>query len=249
MEILLIEDDPRVADFLRRGLIAEGFAVHHEVCGQAGLAAAERFARDCKVRGAPGLVILDVLLPGLDGLSVCHALRQRGHAIPILILSALGETQERTHGLRRGADDYLPKPFDFEELLARIEALLRRGSGQPTPDLPQIGAVVLDRSVPALRRGNTELPLTAREVGLLDLLVSARGATVSRERILSRVWQTNADPLTNVIDVYVGRLRRKLESLDPNLRILAVRGLGYRLPHRPETGQAPYHSATNGNDE
>lgn len=242
MDILLIEDDPRVADFLMRGLQAEGYAVQHRACGQTGLIAAEGFARDCRSRGAPGVVVLDVLLPGLDGLSLCQALRQRGHDVPVLMLSALGESHERTGGLRRGADDYLPKPFDFDELLARIEALMRR-AGRPLDRAePRIGAVTLDRRLPALRRGAEDIPLTARELALIELLMSARGATVSRERILARVWQADRDPLTNVVDVYVSRLRRKLAALDPRLGILAVRGLGYRLP-LPEGGTDEDHSA------
>lgn len=242
MDILLIEDDPRVADFLMRGLQAEGYAVQHRSCGRTGLAAAEGFARDCRARGAPGVVVLDVLLPGLDGLSLCHALRQRGHDVPILMLSALGESHERTDGLRRGADDYLPKPFDFDELLARIEALMRRAARPLDRAPPRIGAVVLDRRLPALRLGADEVALTARELALIELLLAARGATVSRERILARVWQADRDPLTNVVDVYVSRLRRKLAGLDPRLRILAVRGLGYRLP-LPEGGADEDHSA------
>ncbi|MGP9805085.1 response regulator transcription factor [Paracoccus sp. NSM] len=242
MDILLIEDDPRVADFLMRGLQAEGYAVQHRACGQTGLIAAEGFARDCRTRGASGVVVLDVLLPGMDGLTLCQALRQRGHDVPILMLSALGESHERTDGLRRGADDYLPKPFDFDELLARIEALMRRAGRPLDRALPRIGAVTLDRRLPALRLGAQEVALTARELALIELLLAARGATVSRERILARVWQADRDPLTNVVDVYVSRLRRKLAGLDPRLGILAVRGLGYRLP-LPEGGTAEDHSA------
>lgn len=229
MEILLIEDDPRVADFLTRGLQAEGYAVQHRACGRSGLAAAEAFSRDCRMRGAAGVIVLDVLLPGMDGLTLCHALRQRGHDVPILMLSALGESRERTDGLRRGADDYLPKPFDFDELLARIEALMRRALRPVDRAQPRIGAITLDRRLPALRCGERVLALTARELALIELLIAARGATVSRERILARVWQTDRDPLTNVVDVYVSRLRRKLAALQPGAGILAVRGLGYRL--------------------
>lgn len=158
----------------------------------------------------------------MDGLTLCHALRQRGHDVPILMLSALGESRERTDGLRRGADDYRPKPFDFDELLARIEALMRRALRPVDRATPRIGAITLDRRLPALRCGE-------RELALIELLIAARGAIVSRERILARVWQTDRDPLTNVVDVYVSRLRRKLAALQPGAGILAVRGLGYRL--------------------
>ena len=229
MEILLIEDDPRVADFVMRGLQAEGYALQWVRTGRAGLAAAEAFARDCRQRGAAGVVILDILLPELDGLSLCQMLRQRGHQVPVLMLSAMGESHERVDGLRRGADDYLPKPFDFDELLARIEALMRRAQPQAVPRSPEIGRIVLDRSLPGLRMGAARTVLSAREMALIELLVAAGGATVSRERILSRVWQADRDPLTNIVDVYVSRLRRKLAALDPGVGIAAVRGLGYRI--------------------
>jgi DNA-binding response OmpR family regulator len=230
MEILLIEDDPRVADFLTRGLRAEGYGVELRSCGPSGLKAAEAFARDCAARGAAGVVVLDVLLPGMNGLDLCQMLRRRGHQIPVLMLSALGESRERVDGLRRGADDYLAKPFDFDELLARIEALMRR-AGRPVAALGlTIGRVTLDRALPGLRAGERHVLLSALEMALIELLVTARGATVSRERILARVWQADRDPLTNVVDVYVSRLRRKLAELDPAVKINAVRGLGYRMP-------------------
>ncbi len=229
MEILLIEDDPRVADFLHRGLLAEGHAVTHCACGRTGLAAAEEFARACQQGGQPGVVLLDVMLPGLDGLALCDVLRRRGHDVPILMLSALGDSQERVAGLRRGADDYLPKPFDFDELLARIDALGRRAGRKPVDTDAPIGAALFLRDVPALAGPGGETPLTAREAALLQLLMQAQGRTVSRARILARVWQTDRDPLTNVVDVYISRLRRKLAAQDPGIRLEALRGLGYRL--------------------
>jgi len=242
MEILVIEDDPRVADFLRRGLVAEGHAVAHCACGKAGLAAAEDFARDCQQSGQPGVVLLDVMLPGLDGLALCDVLRRRGHEVPILMLSALGDSQERVAGLRRGADDYLPKPFDFDELLARIEALGRRARNKAAEIAPSIGAVQFLRDVPALAGPAGETPLTAREAALVQMLIEAQGRTVSRARILARVWQTDHDPLTNVVDVYASRLRRKLAAQDAGIRLEALRGLGYRLtaprPHESRTGAA-----------
>lgn len=229
MEILLIEDDPRVSDFLARGLQAEGYAVHLVNTGRAGLAAAESFSRDCAQQAIAGVVILDIMLPELDGLSICQILRQRGHHVPVLMLSAMGESNERVDGLRRGADDYLPKPFDFDELLARIEALMRRAVRPARMDAPKIGSITLDRHLPGLRNAETEILLSAREMALIDLLVAHAGATVSRERILSRVWQLDRDPLTNIVDVYVSRLRRKIARLDVNVTITAVRGMGYRI--------------------
>ena len=212
MEILLVEDDLRVADFLQRGLQAEGYHVQWVKNGRDGLAAASTFARDCAQSNVAGVMILDIMLPELDGLSLCQMLRQRGVQLPVLMLSAMGETSERVDGLRRGADDYLPKPFEFDELLARIEALMRRAR-QPAQEKPvTIGQVVLDRDLPGLRAGGQEVALTLRELSLLELLLSAEGKTISRERILSRVWQTDRDPLTNVVDVYISRLRRKLQK-------------------------------------
>ena len=229
MEILLVEDDLRVADFLQRGLQAEGYHVQWVKNGRDGLAAASTFARDCAQSNVAGVMILDIMLPELDGLSLCQMLRQRGVQLPVLMLSAMGETSERVDGLRRGADDYLPKPFEFDELLARIEALMRRAR-QPAQEKPvTIGQVVLDRDLPGLRAGGQEVALTLRELSLLELLLSAEGKTISRERILSRVWQTDRDPLTNVVDVYISRLRRKLQKLDGTVSILNVRGLGYRI--------------------
>ena len=229
MDILLIEDDVRVADFLMRGLQAEGYGVQWVRTGRAGLTAAEAFSRDCTQREGQGVVILDVLLPELDGLSLCQMLRQRGHHVPVLMLSAMGESHERVDGLRRGADDYLAKPFDFEELLARVEALMRRGQRSAVAKPPGIGQIILDRQLPGLRTDTAEIILSAREMALVELLVASNGATVSRERILSRVWQADRDPLTNIVDVYVGRLRRKIAKLDPSVSVVAVRGLGYRI--------------------
>ncbi|QLF71653.1 response regulator transcription factor (plasmid) [Peteryoungia desertarenae] len=229
MNILLIEDDVRVADFLVRGLQAEGYGTNWVRSGKEGLAAAEAFARDCERQDLPGVVILDVLLPELDGLSLCQMLRKRNHQVPILMLSAMGESHERADGLRRGADDYLAKPFDFDELLARIEALMRRTRRRVQPRPLQIGTIILDRQLPGLRTESDEVALSALEMAMMELMVASAGATVSRERILARVWQADRDPLTNVVDVYVSRLRRKIARLDPEVRITAVRGLGYRL--------------------
>lgn len=234
MQILLVEDEARVADFLLRGLQAEGYSVQWVKNGRLGLAAGEAFAKDCAQSDIAGVMILDVMLPELDGLSLCQMLRQRGVQLPILMLSAMGETSDRVDGLRRGADDYLPKPFEFDELLARIEALMRRAKQPQKEKVSSIGLITLDRDLPGLCSGGKEVPLTMLELSLIELLLAAEGKTVSRERILSRVWQTSSDPLTNIVDVYISRLRRKLQKLDATVRILNVRGLGYRL-----TGSRP----------
>jgi DNA-binding response OmpR family regulator len=229
MEILLIEDDTRVADFLLRGLRAEGYGVDWAKTGRTGLAAAEVFSRNSKEQSVAGVVILDIMLPEIDGLTLCQMLRQRGHDVPVIMLSAMGESQERIDGLRRGADDYLVKPFEFEELLARIEALMRRTNRPAARAAPTIGRITLDRQLPGLRTEDQTVPLSLREMALVELLVAASGGTVSRERILSRVWQADRDPLTNIVDVYVSRLRRKIAPLDRDIKITAVRGLGYRM--------------------
>lgn len=231
MNILLIEDDNRIADFLMRGLRAEGYRPTHYRTGPEGLEAALQIGRQIDT---PTLVILDLMLPGLTGIELCQRLRAGRVDIPILMLTAMGRTEDRVLGLRAGADDYLGKPFDFEELLARIEALFRRtgksGSLQtPRPNILRLGDLELDRSRAEVRRGGTRIVLTARELALLDLLMSAPGRVYSRERILANVWGAQTDPLTNVVDVYIRRLRRKLDEGQTRGTIETVRGLGYRI--------------------
>jgi DNA-binding response OmpR family regulator len=152
------------------------------------------------------------------------------------MLTARDALQDKLDGFDCGADDYLTKPFDFDELLARIEALMRRGRAPTAVKSTGIGKITLDRHLPGLRSAHIETILSAREMALMELLVAANGATVSRERILSRVWQADRDPLTNIVDVYVSRLRRKIVRLDPDVAITAVRGLGYRM-----TAPRPHH--------
>lgn len=220
--ILIVEDDVRVADFLVRGLRAEGYSVELARTGPEGLA----LARD----GEPRLLLLDLMLPGLSGLELCQTLRAEGHHVPVLMLSALSNTEDKVNGLRLGADDYLTKPFAFEELLARIEALLRRGREQrPRASTLQVADLVLDLERMQASRAGQPIALTARELAFLELLMSAPGRVYSRERILSNVWGTNEDPLTNVVDVYVRRLRAKIDEGHALALIKTVRGFGYRL--------------------
>lgn len=229
MEVLLIEDDARIVDFVARGLRAEGYAITVARTGPEGLEAAcaldRRIARD----GSRAVVVLDRMLPGLDGIAVCETLRARGCTVPVLMLTALGATAERIDGLRRGADDYLPKPFDFDELVARVAALMRRGPIAPEPRPTSIGGTVLDRDLPGLRGNSSEVVLTSRELALLELLAVSPGRILSRATILARVWGADRDPLTNVVDVYVSRLRTKLAQVGATARLEGVRGLGYRL--------------------
>ncbi|MDP3230612.1 MAG: response regulator transcription factor [Acidovorax sp.] len=221
--ILVVEDDGRVADFLARGLKAEGYRVELARTGPEGLT----MAREAE----PGvLLILDLMLPGLSGLELCQTLRAEGRQMPMLILSALSNTEDKINGLRLGADDYLTKPFAFEELLARIEALLRRGREQRTrASTLQVADLSLDLERMQASRAGQPIVLTARELAFLELLMSAPGRVYSRERILSNVWGTNEDPLTNVVDVYVRRLRTKIDEGHGLALIKTVRGFGYRL--------------------
>lgn len=235
MNLLLIEDDPRIADFLARGLRAEGHRVELAATGQAGLAAARQAMRRSQDEGVLTVLVLDLMLPDISGLEVCQTLRSEGVALPILMLSALGAVEDRVAGLRLGADDYLPKPFDFEELLARLESLSRRGREVARPPLSRlvVGDLVFDRERMQASRAGVPLALTAKELALLELMMSAPGRLFSRERILSNVWGASEDPLTNIVDVYIRRLRAKLDEGGRPTLIHTVRGLGYRLEAAP----------------
>ena len=222
MNILLIEDEERVADFIRRGLAAEGWCVEHASDGETGLDYAQVNSYD--------VILLDLMLPGIQGQDVCRKLRARKSTTPILMLTALGAADEKVEGLRIGADDYLPKPFDFDELVARIEALNRRATGHTTTEsksLLSVGDITFDRASMQVKVGETEIELSKKERDLLVLLMSNVGRVLSRERILNTVWGTNEDPLTNIVDVYVGRIRRKIGS--EGERIVTLRNVGYRM--------------------
>ncbi|MBA4195439.1 MAG: response regulator transcription factor [Hydrogenophaga sp.] len=235
MNILIVEDDDRIADFLCRGLRAEGHRVQRAADGPTGLALARDAAREQHPQEGATVLVLDLMLPGLSGLEICQALRSAQVGLPILMLTAQGSLEDRVNGLRLGADDYLCKPFDFEELLARLEALARRGR-EWRPAAPArlcVGDLELDRDRMQASRGGQVLPLTARELALLELLMSAPGRLFSRERILANVWGTSEDPLTNVVDVYIRRLRARIDREGAPALIHTVRGLGYRLEVPP----------------
>ncbi|HKX39681.1 MAG TPA: response regulator transcription factor [Burkholderiaceae bacterium] len=220
--ILVVEDDPRIADFLVRGLKAEGYVVQLARTGPEGLEAARG--------GVAALLLLDLMLPGLNGLDLCQTLRAEANHVPVLMLTAMSSTEDKVKGLRLGADDYLTKPFDFEELLARIEALLRRGREQRTRAATlQVADLVLDRDRMQASRAGQPIALTAKELALLELLMSAPGRVYSRERILANVWGTYEDPLTNIVDVYVRRLRTKIDEGHAVPLLKTMRGLGYKL--------------------
>ncbi len=222
MNLLVVEDDSRVADFLQRGLRAEGYRVTHAKNGDEALAWARREAFS--------VVLLDVMLPTLSGVEVCQQLRAERNAVPVLMLTAMDAVQDRVAGLRCGADDYLTKPFAFDELLARIETLMRRPPELKAPTtVLTVGPLHFDRERMQVMREGQEIALTAKELALLELLMSAPGRLYSRERILSNVWGSHEDPLTNVVDVYVRRLRSKIDDGRSQALIKTVRGLGYKL--------------------
>lgn len=232
MKILIVEDDSRVHGFLERGLKAEGYRTELAEDGPSGLAAARELQKSYRDSDEKGMLILDVMLPGMSGLEVCQQLRAEGFPLPILMLTALNEVEDRVTGLRTGADDYLGKPFDFEELLARIEGLSRRGLVSPSSDRTKHLIVAdLELRLDSMKvfRGGEEIILTAKELALLELMMKSEGRLFSRERILSNVWGLNEDPLTNVVDVYIRRLRNKIDTGDKPPLIHTQRGLGYRL--------------------
>lgn len=221
MNILVVEDDAKLRQFLVRALSTEGYHCRAVAEGTAAIAAA--------TADPPDLVLLDRMLPGMDGLEVCRLLRHRGVRAGILMLTALYEVDERVEGLRAGADDYLGKPFDLDELLARIEALGRRPPAIAAMEALTLGDLTLSADRREVRRGDRPVALTTLEFDLLRMLMASPGVVFSRERILSRVWGQTEDPMTNIVDVYIGRLRRKLTATDGPLRIETVRGIGYRM--------------------
>jgi len=225
VRILVVEDEKKVASFLRRGLEAE----HHEVDvvhdGDAGLARALATEYD--------LVILDVMLPRRDGLDVVRELRRQGRRMPILVLTARATLPDKVTGLDIGADDYLTKPFEFAEFLARVRALLRRGASASPPTLA-VADLTLDPATRKVVRAGRPIELTPREYALLEFFMRNRGRVLSRALIAEHVWGVHFDSFTNVIDVYVNYLRRKIDSdLEPKL-LHTVRGVGYvlREPNR-----------------
>jgi DNA-binding response OmpR family regulator len=227
MNILVVEDQQRIADFIVRGLKAERHAVTLARTGEEGLELALATEFD--------VIVLDLMLPGMHGLEVCQTLRERGRRTPILVLSALDAVADKIKGLRLGADDYLGKPFDFDELLARLDALSRRATSTASgPTRLEVGDLVLDRETFEVTRGGTPLKITAKELAILELLMAHPGKVFSRERILSDVWGASEDPLTNVVDVYIARLRRRIDRDDEPSMIDTLRGQGYRI--RDPTG-------------
>jgi two-component system, OmpR family, response regulator len=224
VRLLLVEDDPKLARAVSRGLRHEGFAVDLATDGEAALIEARVWEYDA--------IVLDVMLPGRDGMSVCRALRERGCWAPVLMLTARGQVADRIDGLDAGADDYLVKPFDFGELLARLRALLRRAPAQ-RPPLLEVGDLLVDPATHAVTRGGEPVELSAREFAVLEYLARHPGEAVSRTRLIEHVWDVNFEGSTNIVDVYVGYLRRKLEEPFERPLIRTIRGVGYALDPPP----------------
>ncbi len=220
MKLLVVEDDVKIAGALRRGLTAEGFQVEVAEDGVDGLWRARE--------GSYDLILLDVMLPGRDGYRVCAELRHAGDTTPILMLTAKDGELDEAEGLDTGADDYLRKPFSFPVLVARVHALLRRAAlGDPPP--LAVGDLRLDLRTRRVHRGSVEVPLTAREFDLLAYLVRRAGHVVSKQQILAGVWEDAFDRDPNVVEVYVARLRRKLDEPFGRRSIETMRGAGYRI--------------------
>jgi two-component system OmpR family response regulator len=220
VRLLLVEDDAKLARALARGLRHEGYAVDLAADGEAALMQTGVWDYDA--------IVLDIMLPRRDGLSVCAALRERGCWSPVLMVTARGDVPDRVRGLDSGADDYLPKPFAFDELLARLRALLRRAPAQ-RPALLEVGDLVVDPAAHTVARGGTAVELTAREFAVLEYLARRPGEAVTRTALLEHVWDENYLGSTNVVDVYVGYLRRKLEAPFGRPLIRTLRGVGWTL--------------------
>jgi two-component system copper resistance phosphate regulon response regulator CusR len=221
MRVLLVEDEPAAALMLAKGLREQAYSV--DVAGDGADASFRLATIDYDA------VILDVMLPGRDGLAVAREVRGAGLAVPILMLTARDAVAARIEGLDSGADDYLTKPFDFGELLARLRALVRRGVRAPLPELLRAGPLELDTRARVVRRSGEVVPLTRREYALLEFLVRRSGQVVGRAEIAEHVWDDGYDPLSNVIDVYIQRLRRKVDGPGTESLIRTRRGEGYAL--------------------
>ena len=218
--MLVVDDDPNVLRVMKRGLVYAGYGVDEADSGETALAS----ARD----RPPDLVILDVMLPGLDGLEVCRRLRAASPQLPILLLTARDRVPDRVAGLDAGADDYLVKPFSYAELLARLRALARRGEPE-RPCLLSVGDLTLDPATRAVHRGDEEIALSAKEFALLETFMRRPGEVLSRLHLLEHAWDFAYDARSNVVDVYIRHLRRKIDEPFGRSSLETVRGAGYRL--------------------
>src|SRR5688572_10832606 len=221
MRALIVEDDRAIAEFVERGLREAGFAVDHAGDGVTGLELALSEPYD--------VAIVDLMLPGRDGLSLIDELRRRGRTTPVLILSARRSVDDRVRGLQSGGDDYLTKPFAFAELLARVQALVRRATRAPEPTALTLGDLTLDLLTRKVTRAGAPIDLRPREFALLEYLMRNSGKVVSKTMILSHVWDYTFDPQTNIVDVLVSRLREKIDRPFDRKLLRTVRGVGYVL--------------------
>jgi two-component system OmpR family response regulator len=221
VRVLVVEDDATIADFVEKGLREAGYAVDVASDGQQGLAKA--------LEGPHDAAIVDVMLPRMDGLALIDALRARGVRTPVLILSAKRSVDDRVRGLQAGGDDYLTKPFAFAELLARVQALIRRATGAAEPTRLTAGDLTLDLLTRKVHRGGQAIELRPREFALLEYLMRNAGKVVSKTMILSHVWGYTFDPNTNVVDVLVSRLRDRIDRPFEQKLVHTVRGVGYSL--------------------
>lgn len=224
MRILVVEDQAKIAEFTRKGLEENGFTV--EVCDDG------HDAFDLATSQEFDVLILDIMLPGRDGLSILRGLRDRSIATPVILLTARNELNERVEGFNLGADDYLKKPFYVEELVARLQALIRRSGGQAGKTILQVGDLSLDIVKREAKRGGEEIELSQREFALLEYLIRSPGRVFSRSQISQHVWNTHFDTGTNMVDVAVARLRKKIDEGFEKQLIETVRGVGYRMRER-----------------
>ena len=220
MRILVVEDEKKIAGFIQRGLKECGFVVDVVHRGDEAL--------EIILDNHFDVVILDIMLPGRDGLSVLRILRQRANAVPVLILTARGEISEKVEGLDLGADDYLAKPFSIDELTARVRALTRRNSGEKLIRY-RVQDLFLDLATRIARRGVRRIDLTTREFSLLECLMRSPGRVFTRAQLCQHVWEYHFDPESNLVDVYINRLRRKIDDGETTKLIQTVRGAGYRI--------------------
>jgi len=221
VRVLLVEDEPHAAQVLAKGLREQAYAVDVAPDGEAAIFQAGTSDYDA--------LILDLMLPRVDGLGVCRAIREAGHEVPILMLTARDSVESRIEGLDCGADDYLVKPYDFRELLARLRAVIRRGRQPVLPERLAVGPLTIDTRSHRASIGERQLALTAKEYSLIEYLARRAGDVVSRGDIAEHVWDEHYDPLSNVVDVYIQRLRRKLEAAGQPSLIVTRRGEGYQL--------------------
>ena len=220
MKILIIEDERQLARLLKQGLEENGFTVDLAHDGADGQYQVENYAYDA--------VLLDLMLPEVDGLTILASLRNQGSEVPVLIITARGEVEDRIRGLNLGADDYLAKPFDLDELIARLRALIRRSRGKPSP-LLTVGDLIIDTNTRTVSRAGIDISLSAREYAILFYLALNAGRVVSRTELIEHIYETDYDWDSNVIDVYISYLRTKIDKGYPASLIQTVRGAGYLL--------------------